>query len=161
MSIAKIGSAGYNGVGDFKTELKKDYKMSVNKLMILGKLGKNPEMAFTSAGKAYTKFSVAVNDGWGENQATLWYNVVMWEKLAETANTHLKKGMSVFLCGRPGYDKATGAPRIWMDKKTGEPRSSFEMTAYEMDIIWDKKDNSSGGSDETHPAREEPEEELI
>ena len=72
----------------------------LNKVMIIGNLGKEPEMRYTANGKARTTFSVAVNRRSGEKEDTDWFNVVTWEKTAESCAEHLVKGQQVYVEGR-------------------------------------------------------------
>ncbi|MGH9413455.1 MAG: single-stranded DNA-binding protein [Terriglobales bacterium] len=89
---------------------------SVNKVILLGRLGKDPELKYTPSGQAVTKFSLATSERWkdkgsGELQErTEWHNIVLWSKLAETANQYLTKGSSVYLEGRM-------QTRSWEDKE--------------------------------------------
>ena len=71
---------------------------TLNQCSFIGRLGKDPELQVTSDGKAYTKFSLAVDQGKG--QPTMWLNVTTWEKLAETVEKYAKKGMQVFVQGK-------------------------------------------------------------
>ncbi|MGH9487897.1 MAG: single-stranded DNA-binding protein [Terriglobales bacterium] len=89
---------------------------SVNKVILLGRLGKDPELKYTPSGQAVTKFSLATSERWkdkgsGEFQErTEWHNIVCWSKLAETASQYLTKGSSVYLEGRL-------QTRSWEDKE--------------------------------------------
>ena len=96
-------------------------------IIIVGNLGRDPEMRYTPAGKAVTSFSVAVSDGFGESKKTIWFRVSAWEKQAETCNQYLKKGSRVLIEGRLQADEA-GNPRQWADQ-SGEKRASYEVTA--------------------------------
>ena len=73
---------------------------NLNKVFIIGNCGKEPEMRFTPSGKPVTSFSVAVNSKFGESESTEWFNIVAWDKLAETCNQYLQKGQQVFVEGR-------------------------------------------------------------
>ena len=78
---------------------------SLNKVMIIGNLGKDPEMQYTASGDAVTKFSVAAGETWtdknGQRQErTEWFNVVAWRKLAETCAQYLAKGRQVYVEGK-------------------------------------------------------------
>ena len=73
---------------------------SLNRIEIIGNVGKEPEMRFTPSGKPVTSFSVAVNSKFGEKESTEWFSVVAWNKLAETCNQYLQKGQQVFIEGR-------------------------------------------------------------
>jgi len=91
--------------------------------ILIGRLGRDPEMRFTPEGKAVTSFSVAVDEGYGEQKKTIWYKVTAWEKLAETCNNFLQKGKLVFVEGH------LSEPRIWKDKTSGESKTGLEITA--------------------------------
>jgi len=73
---------------------------NLNRVEIIGNCGKEPEMRFTPNGKPTTSFSVAVNSKFGETETTEWFNIVTWDKLAETCNQYLTKGKQVFVEGR-------------------------------------------------------------
>ena len=69
------------------------------KIMVIGRLGAEPEMRFTATGKAVCSFPVAVNSGSRDKQQTEWFTAVAWERLAEICNEHLTKGAQVFIEG--------------------------------------------------------------
>ncbi len=88
--------------------------MSVNKVILIGRLGQNPEVRYTPSGAAVTNFSVATNEAWtdksGQKQErTEWHKVVVWGKLAELCSQYLAKGRQVFVEGRL-------QTRQWQDK---------------------------------------------
>jgi single-strand DNA-binding protein len=102
-------------------------------IIIVGNVGKDPEMRYTPSGQAVTSFSVATNrqytTGSGEQvKETVWFRVTTWGKQAEICNQYLKKGSKVLIEGRLTPDKATGGPRIW-NKQDGSTGASFEVTA--------------------------------
>jgi len=102
-------------------------------LIIVGNVGKDPEMRYTPSGQAVTSFSVATNrqytTGNGEQvKETVWFRITTWGKQAEICNQYVKKGMKVLVEGRLTPDKATGGPRVW-NKQDGTPAASFEVTA--------------------------------
>ena len=99
-----------------------------HKIVLIGRLGRDPELRFTPAGKQVTSFNVAVDDGFGDNKKTIWLRVSAWDKLAETCNNHLKKGSLVLVEGRLTADPATGSPRIFK-KQDGTEGASFEIAA--------------------------------
>ena len=87
-------------------------------IIIVGNLGKDPEMRYTPAGQAVTNFSVATSrqyTGSDGNQVkeTIWFRVSAWGKQAETCNQYLKKGSKVLVEGRLTPDPSTGGPRLW------------------------------------------------
>lgn len=102
-------------------------------IIIVGNLGKDPEMRYTPSGQAVTSFSVATSrqytPGNGEQvKETIWFRVSTWGKQAETCNQYLKKGAKVLIEGRLAPDKETGGPRVY-NKQDGSAASSFEVTA--------------------------------
>lgn len=102
-------------------------------LIIVGNVGKDPEMRYTPSGQAVTSFSVATNRQYtGSNgeqvKETVWFRVTTWGKQAEVCNQYVKKGMKVLVEGRLTPDKATGGPRVW-NRNDGSPAASFEVTA--------------------------------
>lgn len=102
-------------------------------LIIVGNVGKDPEMRYTPSGQAVASFSVATNrsytTGSGEQvKETIWFRVATWGKQAEVCNQYVKKGSKVLIEGRLTPDKATGNPRIWTTSG-GESAASFEVNA--------------------------------
>jgi single-strand DNA-binding protein len=126
--------------------------MSYHTLIIVGNVGKDPEMRFTPSGQAVTSFSVATNrqytTGNGEQvKETVWFRVTTWGKQAEVCNQYVVKGMMVLVEGRLTPDKATGGPKIWT-KLDGSPAASFEVTASTVRFLSSKRE--SGGNVEEH-----------
>jgi single-strand DNA-binding protein len=110
------------------TETAKD----LNKVMVIGRLGKDPEMRYTAGGSPVTTFSVAAGrqwkDGSGEaREETEWFNVVTWNKLAEICNEHLRKGSRVYIEGRL-------QTRQWQDQE-GQTRYRTEVIANDMIML--------------------------
>ena len=104
----------------------------LNKVLIIGSLGADPEMRYTPGGKPVTSYSVAVNRGWrtseGERkEATEWFNVVAWGNLAEICNQYLHKGSQVYVEGRL-------QPRSW-EANSGTRHFRTELVANEMIIL--------------------------
>lgn len=115
------------------------------KLVIVGNLGRDPEMRFTPAGKAVTNLNVATNRQYTSNSGervkeTTWFRVSVWGDQAENANKYLSKGSKVLIEGRLTQDPATGGPRVWTGND-GKPNASFEMTAQVVQYL-DSKDDS-------------------
>jgi single-strand DNA-binding protein len=120
------------------------------KLMIVGHLGRDPEMRYTPSGQAVTNFSVATSRKWtgsdGQQQEeTVWFRVSVWGKQAESCNQYLSKGRLVLCEGRLTVDKETGGPRVWTDQN-GAPRASYEMSAYEVKFLGGRDSGGSGYS---------------
>jgi len=85
--------------------------MSINKVVLTGNLTKDPEVKYTQSGKAVAMFSIAVNDGFGDNQKTYYPNIVVWGKTAETVGNNLAKGSKVGVVGKlttRSYDNSAG-----------------------------------------------------
>ena len=100
--------------------------MSVNKVILVGRLGRDPETRYTGGGQAVANFSIATDETYkdrnGEKQKrTEWHKIVVWGKQAEIAQQYLKKGSLLFLEGRI-------QSREWQDKE-GQKRTSFEIVA--------------------------------
>ena len=104
----------------------------LNKVMIIGNVGRDPEMRYTPSGAAVTSFSVAVSRRWTtpDNQQrdeTEWFNVVAWDKLAETCNQLITKGRKVYIEGRL-------QTRSW-EGQDGQKRSRVEVLAQQMVML--------------------------
>jgi single-strand DNA-binding protein len=121
----------------------------LNKVMIIGNLGKDPEMKYTPQGTPITTFSVAVSrtrkgpDGQPIDE-TEWFRVVAWEKLAETCNEYLRKGSKVYIEGRLQTRKYTG--------QDGQERQMVEVVANEMQMLDSRQPGQGGGYDNDRPA---------
>jgi len=115
----------------------------MNKIMLIGNLGRDPEMNYTPDGTAVAKFSLAVNritkSATGERQTeTEWFYIVAWRQLAETCSTYLKKGHKVFIEGRLATRKYTD--------KNGVERTSVEVVASDMEFLTPKDRQASASS---------------
>ena len=111
----------------------------LNKVMIIGRLGRDPEMRYTPSGRPVTTFSVATSRSWntsdGERRSeTEWFNVVAWGSLAEICNQYLVKGQQVYIEGRL-------QTRNWEDND-GNKHSSVEVVANEMIMLGDRRSNN-------------------
>ena len=116
--------------------------MSVNKVILVGRLGRDPETRFTGGGQAVANFSVATDETYkdknGERQKrTEWHKIVVWGKQAEIAQQYLKKGSLVFIEGRI-------QSREWQDKE-GQKRTSFEIVASNFRMLGGRGDGAPGG----------------
>ena len=120
----------------------------LNKVLLIGRLGHDPEMRYTPSGKPLTKFRMASDRTWttaeGEKKTeTEWFNIVSWGKLAEICNQYLKKGSKVLVEGRLTSDPATGGPRIWTSQD-GNPRASFEINAGTVRFLSSRSEMDGG-----------------
>ncbi len=125
---------------------------SLNKVIIIGNLGRDPEMRYTSSGKPITTFSVATSRTWvtseGERrEATEWFNVVAWNNLAEICNQFLRKGSRVYVEGHL-------QTRQWEDEK-GCRHYRTELVANEM-LILDNRNQSQRHETSDFPDEEGP-----
>ncbi|SAI37806.1 single-strand binding protein [Bordetella ansorpii] len=117
---------------------------SVNKVIIVGNLGRDPEVRYSPDGAAICNVSIATTSQWkdkasGERrEETEWHRVVMYNRLAEIAGEYLKKGRSVYIEGRL-------KTRKWQDKDTGADRYSTEIVADQMQMLGGRDGGESGG----------------
>jgi len=114
---------------------------SLNKVILIGNLGKDPEVRYMTSGEAVCNFSIATTEKWKEQdgqmqEKTEWHNIVMYRRLAEVAGEYLKKGSSVYIEGKI-------ATRKWQDKQTGADRYTTEIIASEMKMLGSR----TGGTD--------------
>jgi single-strand DNA-binding protein len=112
----------------------------LNKVMIIGHLGRDPEMRYTPSGRPVTTFSVATSRSWhsadGErHEETEWFNVVAWGSLAEICNQYLHKGQQVYIEGRL-------QTRRWEDTE-GNKHFTTELVSKEMIMLGERRDISS------------------
>jgi single-strand DNA-binding protein len=125
----------------------------LNKVMIIGNLGRDPEMRYTPSGRPVTTFTVATSRSWntadGERHTdTEWFNVVTWGNLAEICKQYLTKGQQVYIEGRL-------QTRHWEDKE-GVKHSTVEIVAMEMLMLGDRRDQNHSPAGEEPLASEEP-----
>jgi single-strand DNA-binding protein len=124
---------------------------SINKVILIGNLGHDPEMHYASDGASLCTMSVATHSVWKDKtsgqrrEETEWHRVVMSNRLAEIAGEYLKKGRLVYIEGRLNTRK-------WQDKKTGTDRYSTEIVADQMQML-DGHESSEDSQQE--PAREQ------
>ncbi len=117
---------------------------SVNKVILVGNLGRDPEVRFMPNGEAVCNFSIATTDSWkdkagAKQERTEWHNIVMYRKLAEIAGEYLKKGRPVYVEGRL-------QTRKWQTKE-GQDRYTTEIIADQMQMLGGK---DSGGSNASY-----------
>jgi|SRR5690348_15380580 single-strand DNA-binding protein len=117
--------------------------MSVNKVILVGRLGRDPETRYTGGGQAVANFSLATDESYkdrnGERQKrTEWHKIVVWGKQAEIAQQYLKKGSLVFIEGRI-------QSREWQDKE-GQKRTSFEIVANNFRMLGGRSEGAAAGA---------------
>ena len=126
---------------------------SINKVILIGRLGRDPEVKYTPSGQAVANFSIATDETYkdrnGEQQRrTEWHNIVAWRRLAEICGEYLVKGKLVYIEGRL-------RTRKWEDRE-GNKRSTTEIEAREMQMLSPKgegdRSESSSQQSESTPA---------
>lgn len=138
---------------------------SLNKVMIIGNLTKDPELTYTPRGAAVATIGLAINRSYttesGERkEETTFVDVELWNKLAELAGEYLRKGNSVFIEGRLKLDS-------WEDKQTGQKRHRLRIAGESMQFLTPKNAGQQGSEDSrptprpaTRPHRQAPDPDL-
>jgi single-strand DNA-binding protein len=117
---------------------------SINKVILVGRLGRDPELKYTASGTPFCRFSMATDDSWtdkgsGERtERTEWHNIVVWDKLAEICNNYLAKGRMVYIEG-------SLQTREWDDQE-GNKRKTTEVRARDMVLLGSPGEGGGGGS---------------
>jgi single-strand DNA-binding protein len=124
----------------------------LNKVMIIGNLGREPEMRYTPSGRPVTTFSVATSRTWNTSEGekhveTEWFNVVAWSNLAEICKQYLTKGQQVYIEGRL-------QTRHWDDQE-GNKHTSVEIVANEMIILGERREPGEAGAEPESAEEEE------
>lgn len=115
--------------------------MSLNKVMLIGRLGRDPEVRYMPSGEAVCNFSIATSENWTDKQTgnkverTEWHNITMYSRLAEIAGQYLKKGSQVYIEGKIQSRKYTS--------KDGIERTAYDIIANEMKMLGSKNDGYS------------------
>jgi single-strand DNA-binding protein len=122
---------------------------SLNKVMLIGNLGKDPEVRFTASGQAVASFSLATSETYKDKsgdkvEKTEWHNITLWGKLGEIAGEYLTKGKTVYIEGRL-------QTRKWQDK-SGNDRYTTEIVGEKMQML-SAKGERSGGSEPTSSSK--------
>lgn len=127
--------------------------MSVNKVILVGRLGRDPETRYIPNGDAITNFSLATDEQWrdrnGERQTrTEWHNVSLFGKLGEIAGQYLRKGSQVFIEGKIQSRKYTG--------KDGIERMAYDIIGNEMKMLGNRNDGFDSGNNNAAPPTSNP-----
>jgi len=106
---------------------------SVNKVILVGNLGKDPEVKYTPSGTAVAKFSLATNERYKDKSGewqdrTEWHNIVVWQRLAEIVGEYVKKGNKIYIEGRLQTSS-------WEDKQSGEKKYRTEVIAHDLVLL--------------------------
>ena len=138
-------------------------KGSVNKVILIGNLGRDPEVRYTPSGAAIANITIATSETWkdkqtGENQErTEWHRIVMYNRLAEITGEYLRKGAKVYIEGRL-------QTRKWQDKNTNQDRYTTEVIADSLQMLDSKGGSSSEfrsqAAEKSAPASEMPQAEA-
>jgi len=117
---------------------------SVNKVILIGNLGKDPEVKYTPSGTPVAKLTVATNERYKDKDGqwqdrTEWHNVVLWQRLAEIAGEYLKKGGKVYVEGRL-------QTRSWEDKQTNQKKYMTEVVANDLVLLGGRGEGGGGES---------------
>src|SRR6266576_1165254 len=117
---------------------------SVNKVTLLGNLGKDPEVKYTPSGTPVAKLTLATNERYKDKDGqwqdrTEWHNVVLWQRLAEIAGEYLKKGSKVYIEGRL-------QTRSWDDKTSGQKKYMTEVVAGTLVLLGGRGEGGGGGA---------------
>ena len=115
---------------------------SVNKVILIGNLGKDPEVKYTPNGTAVAKFSIATNERFKDKSGewqdrTEWHNIVAWARTAEIAGEYLKKGRTVYIEGRL-------QTRSWEDQQTKQKKYMTEIVVSDLVLLGGKGDSGGG-----------------
>jgi single-strand DNA-binding protein len=116
---------------------------SVNKVILVGNLGKDPEVKYTPQGTAVAKITLATNERFKDKSGewqdrTEWHNIVLWQRQAEIAGEYLKKGSKIYVEGRL-------QTRSWDDKQTGQKKYMTEVVANDLVLLGGRGESGSGG----------------
>ena len=131
------------------------------KIIIIGNLGRDPEMRYTPSGQGVTDFSVATSNKYTTSDGnqvdeTTWFRITTWGKLAEVCNQYLKKGRRVLVEGRLKPDKDTGSPRVYT-RQDGTSGASYEITAETVKFLSPLSEDQSGNASSSSNQVSEPE----
>ena len=110
----------------------------MNTATIVGRVGRDSEIRYFESGKVKAQFSMAVNrwDSKTKSEATDWFNIDVWDKLAEFAGEYIKKGIQIAVDGRIAQNK-------WTDKATGSEKESFFIIANNIRLLGSKRDTEA------------------
>lgn len=124
---------------------------SVNKVILVGNVGKDPEVKYTPSGTALAKFSIATNERFKDKSGewqdrTEWHNVLAWERLAEIVGEHVHKGSKIYIEGRLQTSS-------WEDRQSGEKKYRTEIVARDL-VLLGSRDGAEPETGDSHRERE-------
>jgi single-strand DNA-binding protein len=116
----------------------------LNKVMLIGHLGNDPEMKVTTSGQSRVNFTLATNENFKDSSGNLqerteWHRIIVWGKLAEICSQYLKKGRQVYVEGRL-------QTRSWDDTKSGEKRYTTEIVCSDMQMLGGQREQGGGSN---------------
>ncbi len=133
---------------------------SVNKVILVGNIGKDPDVKYTPSGLPVAKFSMATNERYKDKSGnwqdrTEWHNLIAWQRLAEIVGEYVKKGSKVYIEGRLQTSN-------WEDKQSGEKKYRTEIVVNDL-VLLDRANGNghSQGTAHNSPQEEEPSESAI
>ncbi len=112
------------------------------KIILIGNLGRDPEMRFTPDGKPVTSFSVATSRRYRDKDETTWFRITVWGAQAESCNQYLQKGSKVLVEGRISPDPSTGGPKVFQ-RRDGTWSGSYEVYADNVRFLSSRADDSN------------------
>lgn len=132
-------------------------------LILVGNLGRDPEMRYTPSGQAVTTFSVASNRSYTGKEGqrvkeTIWFRITVWGNQADACNNYLQKGSKVLVEGRLNPDE-NGSPRIWT-RQDGSAAASYEVTAQTVRFLSTRENAGYGEGSENDDAILDSEDEI-
>jgi single-strand DNA-binding protein len=135
-----------------------------HKVILVGNLGKDPEMRYTPGGQPVTSFSVASNrkytDSGGQQvEETIWFRISVWGKQAEACKQYLAKGRQVLVEGRLVCDRQTGGPRLYK-RTSGDMGASFEINAETVRFLGQRQEGAAPEGEPGAAAAPAAEEEI-
>ena len=126
---------------------------SVNQVILMGRLTRDPEQRTTTTGKVIVSFSIAVDRG-GQDDTADFFNVNAWEKLGELVMQYLSKGRRVLVQGRLRQDR-------WDDKETGKKQSRIEVTATDVTFLDGPSDGAGQSDNSSVPSKSKKTEDVV
>lgn len=122
--------------------------MSLNKVILIGNLGKDPELRKTKTGKSVANFSIATYEKQGEEKITQWHNIVAWEKTADNCAKYLAKGRQVYVEGK--LQTST------YETDSGEKRMKVEVVAHNVVFLAGRDKSTENKKDDDAPSKGRP-----
>ncbi len=128
-------------------------RRGVNKVILIGNVGADPELRYTPSGAAVTNFNMATNESWTDNsgerqEKTEWHRIVVWGRLAEICNQYLRKGSKVYIEGRL-------QTRSW-EGQDGQKRYTTEVVGRDMQMLDSRDDMAAAGMEGGAPQQQRP-----